>query len=381
MPRLLFVTHDYGRLGAQMMLLHLLRALRHVRPAWELRVVAREPHGVLGPEFEALAPCDVFWREGGAREPGPHQARIREALREWAPDLVYANTAVNGDVTVFLDLAAPVVVHVHEMRTYLDLLDPPRRRALVEQPAGWIACAHAVKDVLVADLALDASRIAVVHEAVDLDWIDARRGTADRGAARAALGLPRAARVVGSVGRIDARKGWDLFAAAARELLAGDDPAAPWHFVWLGHGPAHADLRAAFDAVHHGDRLLAPGARDNPFPYYAAMDFFAQTSREDPCPLTTIEAAYLGLPVVVFGPSGGAREVVGRGCGAVLPSIDAGALAAQLRAWASEPAAATALGARGPAIVRDAHDVTRTAARIAARLERLLGSGRWTADE
>lgn len=378
--RVLVISHDFGRLGAQMMLLHLLGALVRARPAWEIRILGREPNGTLAPEFAQLGRVDVFWPEPGLRRPGAHQENLREELRTWQPEVIYANTSVNGDVTDFLALPVPLLVHVHEMRHYLGLLDAGRRESLCRTPTGYLAASHAVKDVLITDFALPADRIDVMYEAIDLERIDRLAKRHDREVMRNEFQIPAHARVVGTIGRIDARKGWDLFARMAVQLLERDDPTAPWYFVWLGHGPEHEKLKAAFAQAGHAGRIIAPGARENPFPAYAGMDVFVQTSREDPCPLTVLEAAYLGKPVVVFGPSGGAREVVGQGCGVVLPNFEPEAMAAAVAELTAHPARAASLGQRGPAIIRSGHDVRDAGPRVALLLEHLMRNGTWPAD-
>lgn len=372
MRRVLFITHDFGRLGAQMMLLHLIRNLRMENPSWQLRILGREPNGDLRSEFAGLVPVETFWKEGVCENPGQHQQVVRRELTEWSPHVIYSNTSMNGDVTRFLDLPAPLVVHVHEMSYYLKMLDSVRREALVSQPSSYLAASQAVKNLLVKQLSIPEDQIRVLYESLDLEWIDAHRASEDVANGKAWLGVPESARLVGTVGRIDERKGWDLFARTAMELLSQDVPTAPWYFLWLGHGPCHEDLSAAFGESGWKDRLIAPGARANPFPYYAALDFFVQTSREDPCPLTTLEAAYLALPVVVFGPSGGAQEVVGRGCGIVLPRIDPSAMAEALRKLARLPDRGRSLGTEGPTIIRKYHDARQAAKQVSKFIEELI---------
>jgi len=374
MLRILFITHDFGRLGAQMALLHLMRNLRLENPSWSFRIIGRQPNGDLRDEFADLGPVEVFSPVESEEANQAHREGLRRGVLDWCPHLVYSNTSMNGDVTRFLGLPSPLLVHVHELSYYLNTLDPERLDALLKQPSHYLAASGAVRGLLIEKFCIDEHRVEVLYESLDLEWIDSCLGTVDQAACKATLGVPPQARLVGTVGRIDERKGWDLFVRMALDLLLEDSPLSPWYFLWLGHGPCHEHLRMAFEEVGRTNRLIAPGPKRNPFPYYRALDFFVQTSREDPCPLTTLEAAYLGVPIVVFGPSGGSREVVGRGCGIVLPEIDASAMATALLRLAHLPDGGHSLGAKGPTIIREHHNARQAAKQVGRLFERLLFS-------
>jgi glycosyltransferase involved in cell wall biosynthesis len=62
--------------------------------------------------------------------------------------------------------------------------------------------------------------------------------------------------------------------------------------------------------------------QDDASAYYAALDLFALTSREDPFPLAMLEAASAGLPIICFKRSGGASEFVQSDAGVCVPYAD-----------------------------------------------------------
>lgn len=188
----------------------------------------------------------------------------------------------------------------------------------------------------------------VIPPGVDL----ARFRPADRGAARARLGLPADGMVALYLGTFDRRKGADVFAAALAERPA-------WTGVMVGSGPLQAHLAAA-----PWLRLVPPVPPDAVPAWLAAADVVVVPSRREPLGLAAIEALACGRPVIASA-TGGLVEVVRDEVNGLLvapgdPRAVAGALA-RLAA----PELRLRLGAEGPASVAD-HDLAVAAGRMAA---------------
>ena len=98
-----------------------------------------------------------------------------------------------------------------------------------------------------------------------------------------------------------------------------------------------------------------------------AADLFALTSREDPCPVTNLEAMESGLPVVAFEQSGGAPEVL-QDAGICVPHLDVSAMAETARELLNRPTRRTEMGRRGQEIIRS----TFTWPRFMGQFERIL---------
>ncbi|MDQ8173856.1 MAG: glycosyltransferase, partial [Gemmatimonadota bacterium] len=125
-----------------------------------------------------------------------------------------------------------------------------------------------------------------------------------RDAARAALGLPADAFLVGWVGRLSHEKGPDVFLEAL--ALAGD-----WaHGVIVGDGPLRESL--VRQAQRHGiaHRLHFTGLRAQASRYLAAFDVLALTSRTEGTPMVLLEAMWAGVPIVATA-VGGVPDVLG----------------------------------------------------------------------
>jgi glycosyltransferase involved in cell wall biosynthesis len=119
--------------------------------------------------------------------------------------------------------------------------------------------------------------------------------------ARARLGIPQHAYVVGSVGRWTPQKGYNvLIDAVARLQAAGTD----LHVYIVGDGPLEAQLRQQIAQLQLADRvqLLPPRADIDQF--LRALDLFVSSSRWEGMSLSMQEAALCGLPVVCTDVSG-----------------------------------------------------------------------------
>ncbi len=96
-------------------------------------------------------------------------------------------------------------------------------------------------------------------------------------------------------------------------------------------------------------RLHLTGETEEPAQVMDMFDLFALTSREDPYPLTMLEAASLGIPIVSFD-NGGATEFARSGRSGplahVVPYLDVEAMAEAALGLLDDPSARRALGQR-----------------------------------
>jgi glycosyltransferase involved in cell wall biosynthesis len=197
--------------------------------------------------------------------------------------------------------------------------------------------------------------------------IDTERFTvgAAGAAARAAVGLDRARPVVGTVGRLEDRKGHDQFLDAMRTLAATGNGSSPQGLI-VGDGPLRAALEAHAAALGAG-RVRFTGTVADVRPLLAAMDVFVLPSWAEGMSNALMEAMAAGRPVVATA-VGGNTEVVSDGkTGVLVPPGDPGAIARAVSDLLRDPERAMRLGTAA----RD--DVTRrfeARARV-AELERL----------
>ena len=140
----------------------------------------------------------------------------------------------------------------------------------------------------------DPERIDVVHPGVDLQTFS----PGDRAAARAALGLPAADRIVAFVGRIQPLKAPDVLLGAAARL--------PGVRVLVAGGPSGSGLAAPDALVRLAAELgvtdrvsfLPPQSREQLVDVYRAADLVAVPSYSESFGLVAVEAQACGTPVV-----------------------------------------------------------------------------------
>jgi phosphatidylinositol alpha-1,6-mannosyltransferase len=222
-----------------------------------------------------------------------------------------------------------------------------------------------------------ADRVRVVHPGAE----PARFHPGDAGVAalRARWGLERA-RIVLTVGRLEARKGVDR----ALEAVAGLGATFPdLAYVVVGEGPRRAALEARAAAPDLAGRVRFVGhADDSELPaWYRTADVFLLPSRRarvddvEGFGIAVSEASASGLPVI-GGRAGGVPEAVIEGeTGLLVDPEDAGEIAGALRALLADPALAARLGAGGRAAVQRYFNWERAAAEAWATV-REAGEGR-----
>lgn len=189
-----------------------------------------------------------------------------------------------------------------------------------------LGVSDAVRDDMRACLpAWPGERIETLYNRIDIAAVQAEQ--VSREAARAHLGLPQGAWVVGNVGRLHPDKDQATlirgFAQALPQLPAGSLLAI------MGSGKLEASLKhlAAELGVTESVRFLgqvAGGRR-----YFKAFDLFALSSNHEPFGMVLLEAMAAGVPVIGTD-CGGGREVV-QGAGELFPLGDAAALAGALQ--------------------------------------------------
>jgi len=126
--------------------------------------------------------------------------------------------------------------------------------------------------------------------------------------ARRQLGLPESGRVILQVGLLHSAKGAPELARAfmrMRPTISADTV-----LVFAGSGPAEQNLQDLAAKSHGSLRLLGQLSPQGVRAALWAADIFVLNTRRDSNPLSAIEAAAAGLPIVMSAAAGNIREVV-----------------------------------------------------------------------
>jgi glycosyltransferase involved in cell wall biosynthesis len=123
---------------------------------------------------------------------------------------------------------------------------------------------------------------------------------------RRELGIPEGAIVIGSVGRLEAQKSYDLLLHAFSRVVRHCPDA---RLVIVGDGSERARLEALIRELGLVSQVTLAGYRLGASSLMREFDIVASSSRYEGMPLVLIEAMSVGRPVVATA-VGGVREVV-----------------------------------------------------------------------
>ena len=162
--------------------------------------------------------------------------------------------------------------------------------------------------------------------------------------ARAALGLDPQRPVVGTIGRLEDRKGHDQLLRAAGTMLAGGNGRRP-QIVIVGDGPLREKLQAQAESLGVADSVRFAGTVADVRPSLAAMDVFVLPSHAEGMSNALMEAMAAARPVVATAVGGNTEVVVDGKTGVLIPPADPTAIADAIAALLRDPTRAAGLGA------------------------------------
>ena len=113
-----------------------------------------------------------------------------------------------------------------------------------------------------------------------------------------------------NVASIQERKGTDLFVETAIKVCQRHPTV---EFIWLGNGRTRGSWQANIEAAGLEHRILFPGYVESPYLLLRRASVFFLSSRDDPFPLSNLEAMCLGRTVVAFDVGGAPEALAGHG--------------------------------------------------------------------
>ena len=278
-------------------------------------------------------------------------AAIVQAIREHRPQIIHSHLSKAGLIARSAGLATSSAARVHTFhgtvfggyfgdRTSGAIVRA--ERFLGARSSRVIALSELQRAELVEHRIAPPDRIRIVPLGLDLG----RFGGLDRDAARATLGEPADAFLVVAIGRLVPIKRIDRLVRAFG-VLAERVPAA--RLAIVGDGAERPRLEAQVADLGLAGRVRFAGWQSDTPAWHAAADVVALSSDREGTPLTLIEAAAAGRPVVATA-VGGVADVVDDGrTGFVVEPDDEASLAERLERLALDPNLRTRLGRAAPA--------------------------------
>jgi glycosyltransferase involved in cell wall biosynthesis len=326
--KILFLGHDGSRTGAPLLLLELISWLKN-NSGLQMELLLKSG-GPLESDYARAVPTDIWSDKISQYNFSFMRVWLRRARvigwREpdwnilYPPDkysLVYANTVVALDEALKLSvLGRRIILHVHELNETVEHFSMREKlKASVAHVDCFIAASHAVESYLLKEIGIPSAKIRVVHEFAISD----SKTVISRENVRKCFALSKDNFAIGMCGTISWRKGVDLFIRLA-QILKTRDPLNQIRLLWLG-GNRSEHRQSLHELSRFGltDRCQFIEENDTPANFYAALDAFALTSREDPFSVAMLEAGLASLPIVCFQDSGGAPEFVEQDAGVCVP--------------------------------------------------------------
>lgn len=201
----------------------------------------------------------------------------------------------------------------------------------------YLSCAMtdriiAVSDQIANDLSSRnphiAHKLEVVINGIDTDRFRPVRDDELRAAGRAGFGLPQAARIIGTVGRLETVKNYPLLLRACAELIHTHGTGA--HLALVGSGSEEQALRRLARELGIEQQVSFLGMQYDLQQIYPLFDVFVLSSLTEGTSLSLLEAQACGIPALVTD-VGGNPSIISHGInGYLCPSDDHLAMAALL---------------------------------------------------
>lgn len=183
-----------------------------------------------------------------------------------------------------------------------------------------------------------AGRIHTLNNAIDTE---VRHEFVPRAEAREALGIPSEAFCFGTVGRLVAKKDYEVLVDGFG-LTQSEDSV----LVMIGSGPREEELRRRAEEINLSSRVIFAGRIDRAWRYLNAFDVFVMTSGDkEAFGIVLLEAMLAGLPIITSDAEGPV-EVVGE-TGILFRTGDAAELADRMRVTRNDSVARQASGEGG----------------------------------
>ncbi len=205
----------------------------------------------------------------------------------------------------------------------------------------FIAVAHEHKRHLVESEGLDADKIEVIHNGVDVNRF--RPGSPDD-TLRMKFGIQSDDLVITTVASLHAYKCIDALLRAAARIVAERDTI---RLLIVGDGPERSNLLKLAGALGLGDKVIFTGVVENVDEILRLSDVFVLASRTEAFPVAILEAMATALPVIATD-VGSIGELVTDGeTGWVVPAMDVDALYNAMRSFVADRNGAARDGTAG----------------------------------
>ena len=321
--------------------------------------------GELGRSISPMADLSALWK-------------LYRLMRREGFDIVHTHSSkagVLGRLAAFL-AGTPIIVHTLHSLVFHQY--QPRavnwalrmiKRTLAPITDHYISVADRVRLGAIEAKIGDPSRHSTIYSGMELDWfLDA---DADRDRARAALGIPPDAPVVGKIARLFELKGHDELFDAIPAVVARHPEV---RFLLVGDGALQEHLVRRAEEMGVRENVIFAGLvdRERIPETITAMDLLVHTSLREGLARVLPQALAMGRPCVAYDLDGSSEVVLDGKTGFLIEPGDTPGLAEALSRLIGDPDLRQRMGAAGREVVDPAFRADTMVEEIAEVYERLI---------
>jgi glycosyltransferase involved in cell wall biosynthesis len=315
--KILFVSHDVNRAGAQLFILSIMKYFK--QKDIEIVLLAINDWGTLKDEFIELFPVYFLNNRLSQKKNsffGKEKNVIEEIKKNYSIDLIYLNTIASVDILPELTktFEVPIVSHIHELQYSIAQYGSPNSlEILFKYSTKIIACSQAVADNL--KEFSNSNDIHVVHSFVENTEILNKSAKSEVKLIKEKYGLSSDKIWICACGNADWRKAPDIFLQIAAATLKIN---SKFGFIWIGikkEGELFDQLKYDEKKLGIENEISWISPTNDAVEIINCCDVFLVSSREDPFPLVVLEAALCGKPILGFKNTGGVDEFIDDSCG------------------------------------------------------------------
>jgi glycosyltransferase involved in cell wall biosynthesis len=268
----------------------------------------------------------------------PNTEKIVEVLKNHNADMLYLNNQPSSNLEGILaarQVNIPVIQHARSNASLL-----PMEVKLVNRNVASMICVSKGLKENYTKQGVRENMVTVVHNGIDI-----RRGPeAPPEAILRDMGVKDGEVVIGMVGSLIKRKGFDVFIRALSHLK---NAGAHFKGVIIGDGPEREQLTRLVDTLGLTERTVFTGFKADGLSYINALDILVLSSPREGLPRVILEAMLLEKPVVVSDIPGPSELVVHNETGYLAPSGQPSAFADCLRWLIEDPEKRKQMGKKG----------------------------------
>ncbi|MEA3386710.1 MAG: glycosyltransferase [Thermodesulfobacteriota bacterium] len=239
-----------------------------------------------------------------------HRARVVLSFLEQANIINILASYITGHGTVISQRINPR--QQYENKGLLGKVISQTSDRLYPKAARIIAVSNGIKKIIVSDYKLDAPRITVIPNPVDMVSM------AKRSKKEPSTALP--VDYLLHVGRLNVnQKAHDILLNAFRKLYSFHPNLK---LILVGDGPDKEQIKAMVKDLDLADSVILPGWQDNVYPFMARAKALVLCSRHEGWPNVLVEAMACGCPVIATDCQTGPREILGDNEYGILVPVD-----------------------------------------------------------